>query len=114
MSALQTFSAKDPDQSLEKLKRQLSALSKKSVVVLQWIPAHPGIRINEKAAELVKEGSRIDQPLTRLSFREVRTLIKHQSGYKPHQDPLHLLTRAEQTIIFCLRTGHCCLKAHLQ
>ena len=91
--------------------------------MLQWIPAHRGIRGNEKADELAKEGSKMDQPPTRLSYREARTLIKHRwstpftnnhLGYKPHQDPLHLLTRAQQTTIFRLRTGHCYLKAHLR
>ncbi|XP_070175569.1 uncharacterized protein [Littorina saxatilis] len=65
----------------------------------------------------------MEQPNHCLSFREAKTLIKHRwkekftnktSGYKPHQEPLRLLSRAEQTIIFRLRTGHCCLKAHLR
>ncbi|XP_070176142.1 uncharacterized protein [Littorina saxatilis] len=111
------------DQSLEELKHQISILARKSTVVLQWIPAHCGISGNEKADELAKNGSKMEQPNHCLSYREAKTLIKHRwkekftnttSGYKPHQDPLHLLSRAEQAIIFRLRTGHCCLKAHLR
>ena len=123
MSALQALKANDPDQNLTALKLQLNELSKKAAVVLQWIPAHRGIKGNEKADMLAKEGSKKEQKRDRLSFREARTLIRNRwsnqlkdsySGYKPHQDPLHLLGRAEQTIIFRLRTGHCRLRSHLR
>ena len=92
-------------------------------VKLQWVPAHRGIRGNEMAERLAKEGSKMDQPPVHLSFQESKALIKNrwntkatcsQRDYKPHQDALHLLTRNQQTTIFRLRTGHCRLKAHMR
>ena len=123
MPALQTLDAIDPDPGLVELKHQLTTLSKHTAVVLQWIPAHSGIKGNEKADKLAKEGTKLEQPITRATYRETRTLIKHRwntsftnahTGYNPHQDPRHLLPRSQQTTIFRLRTGHCRLKAHLR
>lgn len=123
LSALQALSSDDPEQCLKELKHQLNALSKKAAVVLQWIPAHRGIRGNEMADRLAKEGSKMEQPPVGLSYRETKALIKNrwtkkatcsQGNYKPHQDPLHLLTRSQQTTIFRLRTGHCRLRAHMR
>ena len=91
--------------------------------MLQWIPAHTGITGNEKADRLAKEGSSMEQPQSELSFREARTLIKNRwssrfsektQHYNPRKDPLYSLSRAEQTIIFRLRTGHYNLKQHLK
>ncbi|KAK7108155.1 hypothetical protein V1264_015944 [Littorina saxatilis] len=121
--SVSALESSNTDQSLEELKHQISTLARKSTVVLQWIPAHCGISGNEKADELAKNGSKMEQPNHCQSYREAKTLIKHRwkekftnktSGYKPQKDPLHLLSRAEQAIIFRLRTGHCCLKAHLR
>ena len=123
ISALQALEARDSDQSLEELKHQISNLATKSTVVLQWIPAHCGITGNENADKLAKEGSRMEQENHCLSYRESKTIIRRKwkanlsnqyIGYKPHQDPLHLLNRYEQTTIFRLRTGHCRLKSHLR
>ena len=38
----------------------------------------------------------------------------HNNGYQAHQDPIRKLERHHQTIIFRLRSGHCCLGAHLK
>ena len=54
-----------------------------------------------------------------LSYKETRTLIRNRHTstfiasvglYNPQKDPLHQLSRHEQTTIFRLRTGHCGLK----
>ena len=76
MSALQSLASSLTDQSLEELKKHLSVLSRKSTVVLQWIPAHSSITGNEKADGLAKEGSNMAQTETCLSHREANTLIK--------------------------------------
>ena len=64
-----------------------------------------------------------DQPSSHLSYKETRTLIRNRQtstfiasigGYNPQKDPLHQLSRHEQTTIFRLRTGHCGLKGHLK
>ena len=61
-------------------------------------------------------------PSSHLSYKETRTLIRKRQkstfiasigGYNPQKDPLHQLSRHEQTTIFRLRTGHCGLKGHL-
>ena len=123
MSALQSLASSQIDQSLEELKKYFNALSRKSTVVLQWIPAHSGITGNKKADELAKGGSKMAQTETCLSYWEAKTLIQtwwkqnftnRLAGYRPQEDPLHRLSREEQTIIFRLRTGHCCLKSHLR
>ena len=86
-------------------------------------PAHTGIAGNEITDQLAKEGRKIYQPSSHLSYKETRTLIRNRQkstfiasigGYNPQKDPLHQLSRHEQTTIFRLRTGHCGLKGHLK
>ena len=75
------------------------------------------------ADQLAKEGREKEQPPSHLSYREVKTLIHNKKkaifpcktgGYNPNQDALIELPRHQQTIIFCLRTGHCRLNSHLK
>ena len=92
MSSLQSLASTQTDQSLEELKKHINVLSRKSTVVLQWIPAHSGIIGNEKADELPKEGRKMAQTKTCLSYREANTVIKTRrkpnftnrlAGYRP-------------------------------
>ena len=101
----------------------INELAQSTKVVLQWIPAHTGIAGNGIADQLAKEGRNKDQPSSHLSHKETRTLIRKRQkstfiasigGYNPQKDPLHQLSRHEQTTIFRLRTGHCGLKGHLK
>ena len=90
-------------------------------VAIQWIPAHCGILGNETADTLAREGSLQEQWDSKLNFKEAKTIIKAQQQKKwleqhPNyikNDPLHALTRAEQVIIFRLRTGHNRLNSHM-
>ena len=75
------------------------------------------------ADQLGKEGSKKQQPKSKLSYQEAKTLIrnkrladfKHRNGgYNSQQDTLRLLSRHEQTMIFQLRTGHCRLNSHMK
>ena len=123
LSALQALMSDEPDTTQKKLTENINTLPQTTYVVLQWIPAHTGIRGNEMADELAKEGREKEQPPSHLSYREVKTLIHNKKkaifhckteGYNPNQDALHQLTRHQQTIIFRLRTGHCRLNSHLK
>lgn len=98
-------------------------LSKKCSTVLQWTPAHCGIGGNERADRLAKEGGKQTQHTCKACHPERRKPSLKTVGRKPSergaaatsppQDSLHHLSRAQQTAIFRLRTGHCGLKVHL-
>ena len=115
LSALQSLTSETPDDSQKRLMDNVNELAQSTKVVLQWIPAHTGIVGNEIADQLAKEGRKKDKPSSHLSYKEIRTLIRNRQkstfiasigGYTPQKDPLHQLSRHEQTTIFCLRTGH--------
>ena len=89
-------------------------------VVLQWIPAHCDIRGNDVADRLAKEGGKIDQKDSQVSFNEAKTIIKaiqskkwlsHLPRYSP-SDSYHLHSRRQQVTVFRLRTGHSRLSHH--
>ena len=123
LSALQTLQSTPTEEVTERLRQTLNQLAKTATTTVQWIPARCGIKGNEKADNLAKEGRRLPQPETSMSYREAKTVIKHRwkanftqktDGYKPHHDHLNSLSRPEQSTIFRLRTGHCGLRAHLK
>ena len=116
-------SGNPPDNILRKLIQSINSLKSRTTVVLQWIPAHTGIHGNEVADLLATEGSKKQQPKSKLSYQEAQTLIRHKrladfkhrnGGYNPQQDTLRLLSRKKQTMIFRLRTGHCRLRSHMK
>ena len=84
----------------------LKALAQSVCVVLQWIPAHTGVRGNEVADQLTKKGRKKEQRPSDLSYREVKTLIHNKKkaifhsktgGYNPDQDVLHQMPGHQQT-----------------
>ncbi|PVD26822.1 hypothetical protein C0Q70_11969 [Pomacea canaliculata] len=117
LQALQTAR----DKKLNDLSTALSSLCGDYTVVLQWIPSHCGVFGNEAADTLAKEGSTKERQDRSTTFSEVKTIIKakqHNKWLQQHprfnrNDPYYLLTRAEQVIIFRLRTGHNRLNHHL-
>ena len=120
---MQALMSGEPDITQKKLTENISTLAQTTYVVLQWIPAHTGIRGNEIAYQLAKEGREKEQPPSHLSYREVKTLVRTKKkaifhcktgGHNPNQDALHQLPRHQQTTIFRLRTGHCRLNSHLK
>ena len=82
-------------------------------VVLQWIPAHCGIRGNEEADRLAKLGAGHEQETNSVSYDEMKTIIKSLFRTPQVQDSYHSLTRQEQVIIFRLRSGHNRLRSHM-
>ena len=105
----------------QELLQSLVELSTRNKVVVQWIPAHVGIKGNDKADYLAKQGSKMQQPEVPTSYKEIRSILKQSfledwraiHNYNPAQDDLHQLDRSGQSTIFRLRTGHCGLQKHL-
>ena len=111
------------DYTLRNVIQSLNSLTSRTTAVLQWIPAHTGIYGNEVVNQLAKEGSKKQQPKSKLSYQEAKSLIrnkrladfKHRNGdYNHQQDTIRLLSRNDQTMIFLLRTGHCRLRSHMK
>ena len=110
------------NKELNQLRQALATLSSSvQNVVLQWLPAHCGIRGNERADTLAREGSQKEQTNMTMSYDEVKTTIKAEQrkkwklehpGHNPI-DPYYMLSRWEQVKILRLRTGHNRLRHHL-
>ena len=81
----------EPDTTQKKLTENINTLAQTTYVGLQWISAHTGIRGNEMADQLAKEGRKKEQPPSHLSYIEVKTLIhikkkKKKKSHLPLQD----------------------------
>ena len=122
MSTLHSLQSGSVDPALLELQRSLFTLSHKGSVTLQWIPAHVGLPGNERADQLAKVGSTLDQPNTQLTYLEtkslLRTVFKNERlalhpNYSAHRDPFWGLERAQQTTLTRLRSGHCRLNYHM-
>ena len=112
--------SRDQNQLMQSIRRELTSLSQKTNLVMQWIPAHCDIKGNEEADRLSKEGSKASQEDHPIPYSEAKTLIRNcfHSSWRARlgprgKDEMGHLTRKQQTIIFRLRTGHCRLLAHL-
>ena len=77
LSTLQALSAEETDHSMRELQNAIQRIATHQRMVLQWIPAHSGIPGNEKADRLAKEGSKKEQPQTKLSYCEAKMVLTH-------------------------------------
>ena len=126
LSVLQSLASGNPeDYTLRNLIQSLNSLTSRTSMDTckyrhTWKRSGRGLHGNEVADQLAKEGSKKQQPKSKLSYQEAKTLIrnkrlsdfKHRNGgYNPQQD---ILSRHKQTMIFWLRTGHCRLRSHMK
>jgi hypothetical protein len=109
-SALQALQSR----KLLGLQLQLSHQCNQQKVTLQWIPSQCGVPGNEKVDRLAKEGAREEQPDSHVTYHQRKRMIR--SIRKPPasiQDDYQIMTRQEQAVIFCLKTGHNRLREHM-
>ncbi|RUS82318.1 hypothetical protein EGW08_009908 [Elysia chlorotica] len=112
MKALKSSKSKD----LNDLTSALTSLSQTHTIALQWIPSHCNVFGNETADLLVKKAAALQQNDYTTTYSEAKTIIhaqQHEEWLQEHpnhvqNDAYHALplTRAEQVVIFRLRTGH--------
>ena len=92
--ALSVLQAYNSDR-LPSLKKVLNNI-KSPRTVLQWIPSHCGIKGNEKADEMAKQGAAKEQEDNAVSLAELNSITKALFRTPAQYDSLHLLykTRA--------------------
>ncbi|XP_041371511.1 uncharacterized protein LOC121385042 [Gigantopelta aegis] len=119
-SLLQSLQTHCGEHILLNIRRELQDMSKRTDIILQWIPSHCGVPGNEEADRLSKIGSKLQQVSQPTSYLEVKTIIKNRfnTNWKirmevEKEDNLESLDRTQQVIIFRIRTGHCRLLSHL-
>ena len=95
------------------LSRILHSILGKRRFVLQWIPAHCGIKGNEMADKLAKKGAAMTQHNNSITLAEKKAIIKHCFKTRKIPDNYHRLDRTGQVIIMRLRAGHNRLKSHM-
>ena len=82
-------------------------------MVLQWIPAHCGIKGNEHADRLAKQGANMGQEKLPITLKQNKTIMKNMFRAKNIPDDYHILDRAGQVTLFRLRTSHNRLNSHM-
>ena len=119
-SVLQSLQGDQENKTIRETINELKLLQQRTTLILQWIPSHCGISGNEEADKLSKEGSKLEQPNNPIDYDEVKTMIKAtiKNKWKKRlniegEDSIHQLRRADQVLIFRLRTGHCRLLSHM-
>ena len=96
------------------LRRNLYSILKHRRVVLQWITAHCGIKDNEHADRLAKQGANMEQEKLPITLKQKKTVMKNMLRAKKIPDDYHTLDRAGHVTLIRLRTGHNRLNSHMQ
>ncbi|GFR62448.1 reverse transcriptase [Elysia marginata] len=85
-SRLQTLkNTKDTDT----VRQLLDLMARVGELTFQWIPGHSNIEGNDKAENLAKIGSKLEQKETTMTYQEAKTMIKMAAGErwkKSHED----------------------------
>ena len=83
------------------LRRKLHSILEHRSVILQWIPAHCGIKCNEHADRLAKQGANMEQEKLPITLEQ-----KNEEHVQSKEDDYHTLDRAGHVTPIRLRTGH--------
>ncbi|XP_041375286.1 uncharacterized protein LOC121388124 [Gigantopelta aegis] len=121
-SLLQSLQTHCGEHILSNIRRELQDMSKRTNIILQWIPSHCGVPGNAVADRLSKTGSKLQQVSQPTSYSEVKTIIMNRWKIRMEvevevevekEDNLESMDRTQQVTIFRMRTGHCRLLSHL-
>ena len=83
LTVLQSLASGNPeDYTLRNLIQSLNSLTSRTTAILQWIPAHTSIHGNQVADQLAKEGSKKQQPKSKLSYQEAKTCFRLKFIFK--------------------------------
>ena len=95
-------------------RRKLYSILEHRRVVLQWIPAHCGIKGSEHADRLAKQGANMEQEELPITLKqEKKTIMKNMFRAKKIPDDYHTLDRAGQVTLIRIRTGHKKINSHM-
>ena len=95
------------------LRHKLYSIVEHRRVALQWIPAHCGIKGNEHADRLAKQGANMEQEKLPITFKQKNTIMKNMFIAKKIPDDYHTMDRSGQVTLIRLRTGHNRLNSHM-
>ena len=95
------------------LRRKLYSILEHRRVVIQRIPAHCGIKGNDHADRLAKQGANMEQEKLPITLKQKKTIMKNMFRGKKIPDDYHTMDRAGQVTLIRLRTGHNRLNSHM-
>ena len=80
---------------------------------MQWIPAYCGIKGNEHADRLAKQGANMEQEKLPITISRKKIIMKNMYRAKKIPNNYYTLDRVGQVTLMRLRTGHTRLNSHM-